>query len=134
VTTLLADHNVEGHAQLLLGALRAMGWADLLEMRVATFLDVGLSEASPDREVRRRAQELGMVLLTANRRKRELDSLEQTLREEVTPASLPVLTISRARQLLTDTGYRRTCAEAERVAEIIFDLDPYRGVTRLFVP
>jgi hypothetical protein len=132
VTALLADHNIEGHAQLLLGTIQAMGLAELLDVRVTTLVEVGLSEASPDREVWRRAQELGMVLLTANRRRREHDSLEQTLREEVTPTSLPVLTISRARQLLTDSAYRRICAE--RVAEIIFDMEQYRGVTRLFVP
>jgi len=94
VTTLLADHNIEGHARLLLGTLQSLGLADVLHVHVATLAEVGLSESSPDREVWRRAQELGMVLLTANRRKREQDSLEQTLREEHSPQSLPVLTIS----------------------------------------
>jgi hypothetical protein len=83
--TLLADYNIEGHAHLLLGTLQALGWADLLDVRVATLVEVGLSESSPDREVWRRVQELGMLLLTANRRRREHDSLEQTLREEHTP-------------------------------------------------
>jgi hypothetical protein len=132
VTTLLADHNIEGHAQFLFGTIQALGLADLLDLLVVTLAEAGLSEASPDREVWRRAQKLGMVLLTANRRKREHDSLEQTLREEVTPTALPVLTISRARQLLTDSAFRRTCAE--RVAEILFDIELYRGVTRLYVP
>jgi hypothetical protein len=42
--SLLADHNIEGHAHLLLGALQALGWAELLDVRVATLVEVGLSD------------------------------------------------------------------------------------------
>jgi hypothetical protein len=45
---------------------------------------------------------------------------------------LPVLTVGRARQLLNDRAYRNACAE--RIAEIILDLESYRGVSRLFIP
>lgn len=131
MTTLLADHNLEGHAQLLLGTLQALGWAELLDIRVATFGETGPSRTSPDREVWRRAQALGMVLLTANRRRRERDSLEQTLRDEVTPASLPVLTLGNGRRFLAEREYRLNCAE--RVAAILFDLEQYRGITRLYI-
>ena len=51
MTVLLADHNVEGHAQLLLGTLRSLGWADLLDIHLATFAEVELTGASTDREV-----------------------------------------------------------------------------------
>ncbi len=132
MTTILADHNVEGHASLLLGAIEALSLAELLNLRLATFAEVGLIANSSDREVWRRAQELNMVLLTANRRKREQDSLEQTLRDELTATSLPVLTFGDSKRFLSDRDYRSQCAE--KVAEIIFDLEQYRGVPRLYIP
>lgn len=53
--TVLAYHNVEGHARLLLRALQAEGWADLLDIRLVTLSDVGLSVTGSDREVWHRA-------------------------------------------------------------------------------
>lgn len=131
MTVLLADHNVEGHAQLLLGALKSLGWADALDIRLATFDKVALTSASTDREVWQRVQELGMLLITANRNRSGTDSLEQVLRDEHSAESLPVLTVSQAKRLLQDRVYRNACAE--RIAEIIVDLDIYRGVPRLFI-
>ena len=51
----------------------------------------------------------GMILLTSNRRRREEDSLEQTLREENTATSLPVLTIGNAERMI-ERRYRERCA------------------------
>ena len=132
MTAILADHNLEGHARLLFGALQALGWVDLLDLRPATFPEVGLAPTSTDREVWRRAQELGMLLLTDNRNMSGPDSLERTLIEEHTPLSLPVLTVGRAQRLLADKAYRDACAE--RLAEIVIDLDMYRGIPRLYLP
>lgn len=132
MTVLLADHNVEGHAQLLLRALKSLGWADALDIRLATFDKVALTSASTDREVWQRVQELGMLLITANRNRSGTESLEQVLRDEHSAESLPVLTVSQAKRLLQDRVYRNACAE--RIAEIIVDLDIYRGVPRLFIP
>ena len=132
MSVLLADHNVEGHARLLIGALQALGWVDALDIRLVTFAEVELTGASTDREVWQRAQELGMLLLTANRNKSGADSLEQVLREEHSSQFLPVLTVSRAKKLLNDRAYRNACAE--RIAEIRLDLDAYRGMPRLFIP
>jgi hypothetical protein len=132
VIALLADHNIEGQARMLLGALEALGWADLLDLRLATFAEVSLAHDSSDREVWRRAQELGMLLLTDNRNNDVADSLEQTLIEEGIPASLPVLTVGSAERLRTEPAYRVACAE--RIAEILVDLDVYRGVPRLYIP
>lgn len=132
MTDLLVDHNVEGHARILLSALQALGWADILGIRLVTFAEVELTGSSTDREVWHRAQDLNMLLRTANRNKSGTDSLEQVLREEHTAQMLPVLTVGRARQLLNDRAYRNACAE--RIAEIILDLESYRGVSRLFIP
>lgn len=132
MTTLLADHNVEKHARLLLGALQVTGLAEILDVRIATFKDIGLSATSTDREVWRRAQTLGMVLLTDNRNSVGGDSLTQTLADELTSTSLPVLTFGSGKRFLANREYRNICAE--RVAEILFDIEQYRGVTRPYVP
>jgi len=59
------------------------------------------------------------------------DSLEQTLREENTSTSLPVITISRIDNL-RDSAYRTRCTR--RVVEIVLYLEQYRGAGRLFIP
>ena len=49
--TILVDHDMEGQAFLLWGTLSATGWLELLPMRLARSVDVGLSYDSTDREV-----------------------------------------------------------------------------------
>ena len=132
MTALLADHNVEGHARILLSTLQALGWADTLDIRVVTFAEVELTGSSTDREVWHRAQDLSALLLTANRNKSGADSLEQVLHQEHTAYRCQSSTISRAKRLLQDQAYRNACAE--RVAEIILDLEIYRGIPRLYIP
>ena len=129
--TILVDHNVEGQAMLLLGALATAGWLELGPLRLITFTQAGLAYHSGDREVWRFAQDKGWLLLTANRRMQGEDSLEQTIREESTPASLPVMTISDGRRMV-EKMYRERCAV--RLLEIVLDLDNYRGVGRVFLP
>jgi hypothetical protein len=72
-----------------------------------------------------------MLLLTDNRNRKKKDSLEQTMREQSRPESLPVLTIGNADRL-TEREYREKCAA--RLAEIIYDLEKLRGTCRLFLP
>jgi len=131
VITILVDHNVEGQAMLLLGALGTAGWLELHPLRFMTFAQAALTYHSSDREVWRFAQDKGWLLLTANCRMQGEDSLEQTIREETTPASLPVMTISDGRRMVEKT-YRERCAV--RLLEIVLDLDNYRGVGRVYLP
>lgn len=128
---LLADHNIEGQALLLWGALNAGGWLDFLSMGLVFFTDVGLPEDSTDREVWRFAQTNQMILLTDNRNMEGADSLEQTIRDENTLASLPILTIGRTSRI-TQAAYRERCAI--RIIEIALEIDDYLGVGRLFIP
>ena len=93
MTTILVDHDIEGQAILLWARISAEGWSDLLSLRLVLFDDVGLPTDSSDREAWRFAQRNEMILLTGNRRMKEADSLEKTIREENTPVSLPVVTI-----------------------------------------
>lgn len=129
--TILADHNMEGQAALLMRTLLTEGWADLLDLHVARMADIGLPANSPDRQVWRFAQAHQMLILTANRTMTGPDSLEQTIREEGTPASLPVLTVGDVDSLIA-SDYRAQCAE--RIVEILLYLDSYLGAGRLYVP
>lgn len=95
------------------------------------FADVGLADNSNDRDVWRFAQINGMILLTANRNMEGNNSLEQTIREENTLTSLPVVTISKVERL-EDRLYRELCAE--RLLEIGLYPENYLGIGRLFIP
>lgn len=129
--TVLADHNVEGQAVLLWGTLATEGWLTLLPVRLVMFHEVGLPTDSNDRDVWRYAQMHQLVLLTGNRRKKGADSLEQVIREENTPTSLPVITVARVNRLDART-YREQCSS--RLIEIMLDIERYRGVGRIFIP
>lgn len=100
-------------------------------MRWVTLGDVGLQRNVSDRVIWRRAQANGMLLLTNNRNAKDKDPLEQTISEENTPESLPVLTAGRADRL-ADPNYCERCAD--RLMEIVLALDTYRGVGRLYIP
>jgi len=131
VISILLDHHLEGRANRLWSALSAGGWIELIAIRFVTLSQVGLSVHSSDRTIWRFAQAQRMLLLTDNRNMKGDDSLEQTLREENSPAALPVVTIGRSERLV-EQEYRDRCAL--RLVEIIVDLDQYLGVGRLFIP
>lgn len=128
----LVDHNLEGHSLLLSANIANLGWLDLLPIRLITFEEVELSVSSDDRIVWRFAQANQMILLTANRTMKGKNSLEQVMREENTITSLPVVTIADADRVLTDYDYRNRCVD--RLIELVFDIDDYRGSRRLFIP
>jgi len=131
VITILVDHNIEGQAVLLWSALAAGGWLELAPVRLVTLADVGLPFDSSDREVWRLAQARRMLLLTDNRSMSGEHSLEQTIREENTPTSLPAITIGRVDRL-DESAYRERCVT--RLIEIGLDLANYVGTGRLFIP
>ena len=130
---ILSDHNCEGQASALFEQLkRDGGWLQLVPMRLEIFSNIGLPNSAPDDEVWERCQEDGYILLTGNRSTSDGQvSLELQIRELVTPASLPVLTIGNLKRVIPDVSYRRRCAI--RMAEIVDDLENYRGTMRLFI-
>lgn len=79
---ILVDHDIEGHAALLLFGLRQGGWINLNVLEILTFSEVGLDFATADREMWRFAQENKMLLMTGNRNMDGEDSLEHTIRRE----------------------------------------------------
>nr|WP_204102850.1 ACP S-malonyltransferase [Spirulina major] len=101
-------------------------------MQFVTFDEINLPINSDDRIVWRLAQSNQMILLTANRSMKGENSLEQVMREEMTPFSLPVLTIGDPDRVLYDPKYREKCVI--RLVEVVLDIDNYRGVSRLFIP
>jgi hypothetical protein len=129
--TVLVDHNLEGHAQRIWDVLAADGWLELLSLQRTTFQDEGLPVNADDRVIWRYAQERGMLLLTGNRNMDGVDLLEQALRDENTPTSLPVITISRTGSM-RESGYPTRCDR--RLVEIILCLEQYRGAGRLYIP
>ncbi len=129
--SLLVDHNIEGQAALLWSTLSSEGWLDHTPMRLVRLADVNLSPASSDREIWHFVQTHEMLLLTANRNLQQEDSLEQTIRENNQPSSLPVVTISDPNRMV-EAAYRERCAA--RLAEIAIYLSDYLGSGRLYIP
>jgi hypothetical protein len=131
VNAILIDVNLEGLAPRLWDTLQASGWLELVPVEFVTFPSIALPFATNDRLVWRFAQERQMILLTDNRNMSGRDSLERTLREEVQPSSLPVLTIGNSERL-AEREYRERCVE--RLVEIVLNLDNLRGTPRLYIP
>ena len=90
-----------------------------------TFADIGMPKETSDREVWRYVQNHQLILLTANRNGKDEDSLTQTIRNENSPTSLPVLTVGDADRILQDNSYCKQCAE--RIIDIVMDVENYLG-------
>lgn len=127
----LIDYNLRGQAVLLWGTIATERWLDIVPIRFVGFEEVGLLENSSDRLVWQVAQNNQMIILTANRNMKGDDSLEQAIREDNTMTSLPVVTISN-KERLDEQNYRERCAS--RLVEILFDIDNYMGVGRIYIP
>ncbi len=74
----------------------------------------------------------GIVLITGNRNNDGPESLEATILELNEPHSLPVLTIGHPQRVLRESAYADRIAE--RILELLLDLDRVRGAGRLYVP
>jgi predicted nuclease of predicted toxin-antitoxin system len=127
----LVDYNLTGDALLLEETLIAEGWLNLFPIRFFTFKEVGLPMDSSDRVVWDFAQANQMMLITANRNMKGADSLEQTMREQNTVTSLPIITIGNPDRM-DENVYRQRCAA--RLMDILIDLDNCLGAGRLFIP
>ena len=129
--TILVDHNIEGRSDFLRITLDKQGWLQDLPMRVVWLTDVGLPVNANDRQVWRFAQANGMFLLTGNRNNDGADSLQQTIVEENTPTSLPVINVGQPDRL-TNRAYREDCAA--RLLDIVLYPENYLGTGRQYIP
>lgn len=128
----LVDHNLRGHSVVSAGSLAASGWLELISIRFVLFEEAGLAVTSNDRVVWQYAQDSQMILITANRSMKGKDSLEQVMREENTPTSLPVVTIGNIDRLMAEPDYRERCVD--RLVDIVIDIEDYQGARRIFIP
>lgn len=129
--TILVDHNIEGHAALLLSTLESQGWVEMGLLRLVTFRELSLPVETSDREVWRFAREHRLLLLTGNRNMIGEDSLEQAIRDENPLDSIPVVTIANLDRI-SENGYREVCAI--ELASICDEVERYLGNGRLYIP
>lgn len=127
----LLDHHMKKQGILLWATMESEGWLRLLDIPFQTFADVKLPIDSSDREVWRFAQKNQLILLTGNRNNEGEDSLEQTIRDENKSTFLPVITIG-ALDRMEERTYREECAE--RLVDIILNLESYLGLGRIYIP
>lgn len=130
----LSDHNCEGQAKALFDLLRDDDtWLELSPMKLIWFHDIDLPVSAADEMVWKLCQDKGYLLLTGNRTNDDKEkSLEFAIRTLMTPNSFPVVTIGNLKRVIPDPEYRRKCAE--RLAEIVYDIDNYRGTMRVYIP
>jgi hypothetical protein len=135
VKGLLADADIIGSVESLVQQMQSTKWVEFwafLGLEFKRFDDVGLSLDASDLVVWQTCQARQLVLITANRNKNSLDSLEATIRQHNQPDSLPVFTISSMNSFNTSRTY------AEKVLEDLYDyimrIDEIRGTGRLYLP
>jgi hypothetical protein len=129
---LLVDHNIEQHGRLLWTQFNEADWRAMQVSSLTTLLEGGLGHEVTDRELWLFCQRRKMLLLTANRNRRGVDSLQAVLDELNDSASLPILTLANANRVLVDATYRELCAY--RIADIALELQRHLGTARLFIP
>lgn len=130
---ILSDHNCEGQARAIFRVLDTGGYLQLIALELRLFVDVGLPVDAEDVAVWQFCQDNGFVLLTGNRKTSDGErSLERTIRRLSTSDSLPVLTIGNLRRVLTEPPYCQDCAI--RLAEVMLNIETYRGTQRLYLP
>lgn len=135
VTGVLADVNIEGHADYLMSLVRSAPWVDLwaeLELSYTKFEDVGLSREASDAEIWQFCQQNGLVLLTNNRNDEGPDSLQAAIRARNTESSLPVLTIGDIERLRRSPHYAQSVAES--FIDTLLRIETLRGTGRLYLP
>jgi hypothetical protein len=132
--SILADGNVEGHLKALVRVLENTVWREIwasLDVGVVTFDHLGVARNVSDRILWRACQQQSVILITGNRNAAGADSLEATIRLENTDSCLPVLTIANPARIYTDRAYAEQAAE--RLLEVLMDLDSLRGAGRIYL-
>jgi hypothetical protein len=132
---LLADISVQGQVEVLRLILESEGWRDFwqpLGLQVWFFADVGLHPQASDAVVWRPCQQQALVLVTGNRNADGPDSLEETIRRENQPGSLPVFTLADIEAVRHSRMYAERVVE--RALDYLMEIDAVRGAGRLYLP
>jgi hypothetical protein len=133
--TILSDHDVEGHLDVLLAIWTSPDWRDLwegLDCRIVSFASLGVRFDLPDSEVWQLCQDRQFVLVTGNRNAETEDSLERTSLRLNQPNSLPIITLADSERVLMDRQYAQRVAS--QILDYLFDLENLRGTRRLYAP
>lgn len=132
---ILADHNVDGHVEVLLRTFLSDDWLEMwneLDVPLLAFAELGLSSDVDDVTLWRVCQRQQVVLITGNRNADGPRSLQHVIRTETTATCLPVLTLANAERIRKDKDYAERCAV--RLLEYLLDIENYRGTARIYVP
>ena len=132
---LLADINAQGQVRLLQRICESETWREIwsyLNLPVHTLQELGLPDNASDAIIWRECQRRQLVLITANRNADAPDALEAIIRQENTFQSLPVITLADEERLRQEPSY--ALRAVEKLLDILFAIDDYRGAGRLFVP
>jgi hypothetical protein len=132
---IMADHNVEGHLQVLINVWSSPEWGDVwtaMSCEIESFERLGIPHDTPDTELWQLCQRYEIVLVTGNRNAEGDESLEAAIKTLLSPQSLPVLTIGDPDRLVRDRDYAERAAA--QLLEYLLDLENLRGTGRLYVP
>lgn len=132
---ILADNDVEGFLRTLIEYCQRSEWHEFwrqLNLRVATFDEIGLQRDASDRDVWIACQRNELVLITANRNADTPDSLELVLRSMNGPRMLPVLTFADPQRIRDDRDYLELVAV--RLLERLEEIETFRGAGRIYLP
>ena len=132
---IMADHNVEGHLQVLITMWSSPEWSDIWANQpceIESFERLGIPPDTPDTELWELCQQHEIVLVTGNRNAEGDNSLEEAINRRGTPQSLPVVTIADPDRLMRDRDYADRAAA--QLIEYLLDLENLRGAGRLYVP
>lgn len=92
MAAIMADHNIEGHFEVLLRIWTSDSWRSLwesLEIEIESFERLGLPYDTSDRHLWQMCQQHDILLITANRNDDGPSSLEATIRDLNNSSSLP---------------------------------------------
>lgn len=128
--TVLLDNDVGGFRSRLAKSFHDTRWDEYLTVNFVTMTEVGLDRQAKDREIWRFCQSNGFILLTGNRNKDDDTSLAQTLQEENSAGSLPVITVA-DKDRLRERDYRESCIH--KLMVILIELDNHLGTGRLYI-
>ena len=130
---ILSDENCHGQVEAVFNELDRLGYVELLDVEFLTWSAAGLAKGIEDEKIWRFCQDNNCLLITGNRTGDDgTKSLEHVTRTFIGPHSLPILTFGNLKRVTRNRRYCTACAQ--RLADIIFELEVYRGITRLYLP
>ncbi len=129
--SILLDHNIKGYYDLFTGTLTTEDTEGKIKIEFILFSDVGMPNDSTDQVIWDFVQEKQMFLLTNNRNRKGVDSLQEAIESDTSFDSIPVLTIGNLNRI-HERRYRERCIA--RIIDVAANFDNYRGCGRLFIP